>query len=149
MARYAWEDGLHQPAMVEGGPQRLVDALVERCQQNGVQFRLGVEIHKVEPGRIETSAGVMEADATLSCRPRWPDWTGPSLEALALGQVLLHVKKWPTRVIEVHAPREMVRHGRCLRARLLLGLQRLNESRQVDRILYLTTGLHRAIVAAY
>ncbi len=95
MVGHAREDGLHQPAIVEGGPQRLVDALAELGRQRGVQLRLGEELLKVEPGRVETRSGPIEVEAVLSSRPRWQDWTGPSTPGLALGQVLLWLHEIP------------------------------------------------------
>ncbi len=95
MAGYFGVDGFHQPAIVEGGPQRIVDALLERCRELGVQIRLGEELLRVEPSRVWTRTGQIEVEAVLSCRPRWADWTGPSTPGLALGQLLLWVTEIP------------------------------------------------------
>jgi phytoene dehydrogenase-like protein len=95
MVGHAREDGLHQPALVEGGPQRLVDALADLCRQKGVQIRLGEEIRGVEPGRVQTRSGPIDVEGVLSSRPRWQDWTGPSTPGLALGQVLVWLDEIP------------------------------------------------------
>lgn len=86
---HALEDGLHVQGMAIGGPQRLVDALVDRARAVGVELRLGVGVTSVERGVVHTDAGPIEASAVLGARPRWDAWTGPSHEGVRLGQVLL------------------------------------------------------------
>lgn len=95
------EDSLHRQAMVDGGPQVLIDALVGRLQALGGELRLGVTAER--PRRdgeqivVPTPSGELVADRVVSSAPRWDAWSSAHRDGLALGQILVHLHR-PARL---------------------------------------------------
>jgi phytoene dehydrogenase-like protein len=97
MGAEAFGDGMHRHASAVGGPQALTDALVARLRHLGGVLELGVTCG--QPQRdggvivVPTDHGERRARHVVSSQPRWDSWPRDARPGLALGQLLLRLRR--------------------------------------------------------
>lgn len=96
MATGNYRFGLHRLVKPVGGPQAILDALLQRLADLGVQVHTNAQVTQVtragELAEVHSSQGIFHARQVASSQPRWDLYPPSAPTGLAMGQLLLAVR---------------------------------------------------------